>query len=364
MIFFQECNMKVYYINSMLEGCYNVRCLLPLVANGWDGDRTQMYSSSKSAESKTQAVLSSDIIVFHRPDTEDKLKMAKLLKAEGKKIVFDNDDTVKDDGGFKFNKKIDKERYNNGLKTLNENIDEFVKFADLVTCSTEFLAKEYRKLNENVVVLPNCVDPFYFSEPLKNDGDKVRIGIIGSNAITDDMELVMPIVEKYHNDPRVQIVLFSMPPKKQDKEVRELYETEYDFWESVNVEWQTFVPAEEYYDTINELKLDMVIIPRADNYFNRCKSNLKFLEMSMFEIPCIAQSFSTGDSPYEQDIEDKNYLLLANTLEEWYNQIEKLINDKDLREEIGKKAKKYVEEKYSIEKNKQKWSEAYKKLIN
>lgn len=354
--------MRVYFINSFLEGCYNVRCLLPLIANGWDGDRTQLHITHSKPEQKSQAVLASDVVVFHRPDDDGRLKMAKLLKQEGKKIVFDNDDTVKDDGGFKFNEFMNKERFEKGMKTMNENIDEFIKFSDLVTCSTEFLAEEYRKLNDNVVVLPNCVDPFYFPEPERNETDVVRIGMTGSVAITSDMELLKPIVEKYDKDPRVRLVLFSMPPQNQDKKTRELYKEEYKFWESVNVEWQPFVNAEDYYETLNDLKLDFVIIPRADNYFNRCKSNLKFLENSMLEIPSICQAFDTGDSPYQQNPADKDYLLLANKYDEWIEQIEKLINDKEYRRELGRKAKEYVEENYSIEKHAEKWKEAYKKL--
>jgi hypothetical protein len=122
-----------------------------------------------------------------------------------------------------------------------------------------------------------------------------------------------------------------MPPQNQDKKTRELYKEEYKFWESVNVEWQPFVNAEDYYETLNDLKLDFVIIPRADNYFNRCKSNLKFLENSMLEIPSICQAFDTGDSPYQQNPADKDYLLLANKYDEWIEQIEKLINDKEYR---------------------------------
>ena len=46
--------------------------------------------------------------------------------------------------------------------------------ADLVTCTTEFLKKEYEKINKNVVVLPNCVDPFYWPRTiLKNETDIV-----------------------------------------------------------------------------------------------------------------------------------------------------------------------------------------------
>jgi len=355
--------MKVYYVNSELQGCYNVRCLLPLQANAWDGDRTSFLTSSKTPEFRARGTANAEIVVFHRPQDKMRVELAKILQKNGKKIVFDNDDTVKDDGGFKFNEFMDKDRLEKGLKTLNEYTDEFLSFADLVTCSTEFLAEEYRKINPNVVVLPNCVDPFYFDKPLRNEGEKIRIGITGSVAITSDLEVLEPILAHYKDDPRVQLVLFSMPPQKNDIIMRELYKDEYDYWESMPIEWQPFVPAEDYYRTLNELRLDMVIIPRADNYFNRCKSNLKFLENSMLGIPTIAQSFPTGDSPYQQNPKDREYLLLAGNTEEFINQIEYLINNPEERIELGKKAYNYVKENYDITKNAHKWKEAYQTIL-
>jgi len=354
--------MKVFFVGSSLDGCYNVRCLFPLQANGWDGDRTTFIAYRMTPENKARAANASEIVVFHRPQREGKIELAKLLKEAGKKIVFDNDDTVKDDGGFKFNEFIDQERMKQGLKKLNDHTDEFIALADLVTCSTEFLANEYRKINPNVIVLPNYIDPFYFPEPLRNEDDVVRIGVTGSVGITSDVEVLTPIINHYKNDKRVKLVLFSLPPAKDDKITRELYSEEYKFWDSVDIEWQPFVPAEDYYETLNDLKLDMVIIPRANNYFNRCKSNLKFLENSMLEIPSICQAFTTGDSPYQQNPKDKDYLLLANTTEEWIEQIEKLITNKELRREIGKKAHDYVLENYDIHKNAYKWKDAYKTL--
>lgn len=356
--------MKVFYVTSDLEGCYNVRCLLPLQANGWDGDRTTFMANRMTPDNRAKAAQNADIVVFHRPESKNKLKLARILKGLGKKIVFDNDDTYKDDGGFKFNEYMNKERLEKGLETLNDGIDTFIKEADLVTCSTRFLEEEYKKINDNVIVLPNCIDPFYFPEPEHNETDIVRIGVTGSVGITSDMEILQPIVEHYHNDPRVKIVLFSMPKKGDDVVMRQLYHDEYKFWDSVNVEWHPFVYMEDYYEKLNDLKLDMVIIPRYNSLFNRCKSNLKFLENSMLEIPTIAQSFPTGDSPYQQNPEDQKYLLLAGTHEEWIAQIEKLINDKELRREMGKKAREYVIENYDIAKHAHKWKEAYQTLLD
>jgi glycosyltransferase involved in cell wall biosynthesis len=356
--------MKVYFINSNKEGCYNVRCLFPLQENGWDGDRTTFIPSRPTPENKARALMSSDIAVFHRPDTAESLVVARKLKEAGKKIVFDNDDTYQDYGGFKFTEFVNEEMVKKGLKTLNESLDTFAKEADLITCSTEFLKKEYEQINPNTIVLPNTVDPFYYPEPLRNDTDIVRIGITGSVGITADVEVLKPIIEHYQNDPRVRLVLLSLPPEGENEIYKKLYVNEYAFWNKVNIEWHSFVPYDQYYEYLNGLKLDFVIIPRADSYFNRCKSNLKFLENSMLEIPSVCQSFSTGDSPYEQNPSDKEYLLLATDTASWIEQIEKLINDKELRREMGKKAHEYVEREYSIEKHASKWKDAYSKLLD
>jgi glycosyltransferase involved in cell wall biosynthesis len=318
---------------------------------------------AKTPENKSIAAQNSDIVVFHRPEEPGKLELAKLLKQQGKKIVFDNDDTLKHDGGFRFNKYMDMKRVQKGMKKLNETIDEFIKEADLVTCSTQYLADEYSKINPNVIVIPNFIDPFYFPKPLRNKNGKVRIGITGSLALTDDIDLVEPIVRHYENNPDIEIVLFSLPPAHKDKYTRKLYQEEYKFWESIKVEWQPLVPMEEYYETLNNLKLDIMIIPRADNYFNRCKSNVKFLEASMFEIPVIAQGFPDGKSPYEIDPEDKENLVLVSDNTKWVEEIDKMIADKKGRKALGKKAKKYVEKKYSIDNNAHKWVEAYQTIL-
>ena len=360
-------NPRVYYINSGLQGCYFVRCLLPMMANGNDGDQTSINIDQKSNEDKSLAAQRADVVVFHRPEDETKLKLARLLKKIGKKIVFDNDDTFKDNGGYRFNEYMDKKRFEKGMVSMNETIDTFIREADMVTCSTEFLAEEYRKLNDNVVVLPNCVDPFYFDEPLKNEDGKVRIGIVGSLAVTADLEKCKPIIEHFKDREDVTIVLYSLPQAESDTITRELYSEEYKWLDTLkeykNVEWQPFTDFQVYYETLNGLKLDIAIIPRDDNYFNRCKSNLKFLEMSMLEIPTIAQGFEDGQSPYERDIEDREHMIIVKNDEDWIPEIEKLISDSEKRATMGKSAKEYVINKYSIGVNSFRWCDAYSTLF-
>lgn len=356
--------MRVYFIGSGLQGCYKVRCLNPLVANGWDGDQTSVNKDMKTPENKSLAAQAADVVVFHRPDEPDKLKLARLLKSIGKKVVFDNDDTFKQDSVVALNRFMNKKKYTTGLKKINECIDDFIKEADMVTCSTEYLAEEYRKLNNNVVVLPNCIDPFDFDEPLKNETSKVRIGVTGSIGVTDDLWVLEKFIPGLLNRDDVELVFFSLSPEKDRKLIKEVYTKEYKFLEKLlkakNVTWQPFVEMQDYYTTLNDLRLDIMLIPREDSYFNRCKSNLKFLEASMLEIPVIAQGFSDGKSPYQIDPDDARHMIIVEDNSKWLEEIDKLVKDKELREKMGKEAKEYVSKKYDVEKNAHKWEDAYK----
>lgn len=356
--------MRVYYVTSGNFGCYVVRCLLPLVANGWDGDHTSIKAFQQTPENKTKAAKASDIVVFHRPDDPKKLELARLLKKEGKIIVMDNDDTHKDMGGIILNEYFNKERVKKGLESINKILDAFAIEADLITCSTEYLAKEFRKLNSNVVVIPNYIDPFYFDEPLRNEGDKVRIGITGSIGMSNDLEALAPIFKHYEHDPRVQLVFFSLPKDPKDNPfIANAYKDEYAFLDSMNVEWHATVDMDKYYDKLNSLKLDIMVIPRTDSHFNRCKSNLKFLESSMFEIPCVAQGFTDGKSPYQVNPEDSKHMKVVINPEDWIPAIEELIENKELRREMGRKAREYVETHYAIDDHANEWTDAYGSLL-
>lgn len=350
--------MKVFYTNSSLETCYYVRCLVPMQAMGADGDKTSLRTPSLNNEQKAQAVLDADVVVFHRPNDERSYEIGKKLKSMGKKIVSDGDDTYKE---------LETKKFVNILAQVDGWVDKFnTEIADMVSASTEFLAEEYRKSNPNVVVLPNCVDPDVWpEEPQRNTGDKVRIGLVGSVTVNGDFESMLPALRELNKRDDVQLVMFALPRKTAETELaQKYYLDDYKFWEQFNVEWQPFVGRADYVDTLDDLKLDIMLIPRKDDYFNRCKSNLKFLEASMLEIPCIAQSFSDGKSPYEINPDDAKHMVLIKDNSKWLEEIDKLVKDKELRLNMGKAAKSYVLENYDINKHINKWTKAYQSLLS
>lgn len=341
--------INAYFIANFADGCYYYRCYLPLLHNGWDGSYISMRSGLKSSEQQAREVMKQQVVVFHRPSDVKKLELAKMLKSQGIKIVFDNDDTYKELG--------DNMNFKDVLAPQNAILEEFMGIADLCTTTTDFLAEEYRRKNRNVIVLPNFIDPDDWETPKRNKGDKVRIGLVGSVTHNSDYAEIKPLLEKLSKDNRVQLVIMGM--RNVPEEFKQKMQDEIDFWESLNVEWVESVRNYKYQEALNDCRLDVMLIPRLDNYFNRCKSNCKFLEASMLEIPVIGQSFPDGLSPYDNN----PVVRTASSLSEWETEVERLITDKELRRKLGKDAKKYVLKNYNIKDKYKLWEEAYKSIL-
>jgi glycosyltransferase involved in cell wall biosynthesis len=354
--------MNVFGIHSGYDGCCYVRLHLPFATNGWDQDKPHRREDKISISGVRQRLMEADVVVFHRAEEQEYHTLAKMLKKDGKKIVMDNDDTfILQDHHPLANFTPDGKKIDH-LKRRQDNINSFVKLCDLVTVSTPKLRDEYLKYNDNVVVLPNCVEPLDWDEPLRNEGKKVRIGMVGSVACEYDYLHIKPLLKKLGEREDVTLVLFGLGDLKHRKEnplVTKVFSEEYEFWDSVNIEQFPWVHNYDYQDTLNETRLDIMLIPRKDNYFNRCKSNVKFLEASMLEIPVVAQSFDEG--PYEEIEHGKTGFLIRDN-NDWEPTIERLIKDKKLRRQVGKNAKAYTLKYYDINDNAYKWKRAYEQL--
>jgi glycosyltransferase involved in cell wall biosynthesis len=365
--------MKVFMMDGPLMGCNYVRLLLPMWANGWDGNYVGLNSPTKTVDMCAKSIEEADVVVFHRPENHLWHKVALECKRAGKKIVFDNDDTFKLDTYHPFYA-ISGKKFKKNVKMKNDLIYNFIHNSDLVTTTTDFLAEEYKSHNDNVLVLPNCVNPMDWGEPERNEGDVIRIGLTGSVSYAHDFEVIGKLIQELGKRDDVKIILFGQNSigKAQNKLLtkderaleRRILKKELAFWGGIkNIEHFPWCPMHEYFDTLNETKMDLMLIPRRDNNFNKAKSNVKYLEASMLEIPCIMSKFKDGNSPYEKDIDGENGILVKNTLAEWRDAVNKLIDDKKLRRKMGKIAKKYVLKNYDINKRGKEWLNAYKKLI-
>lgn len=352
--------MKVYYVAAGYDSCYYVRCLLPLRANGWNGDIYSLHTPRVPWEKAFHQAMEADIIVMQRPMWPDRLQAVKYFKQMNKVVVFDNDDTYTPKAGVpELMTKFQETAVDKKLDYFDTILKEAASISDLVCVTTPTLAKEYEEVNKNVVVLPNMVDPFDWpEEPQRNEDKKIRVGLVGS-VINADYTIIENLLKKISEDDRYQLVVMGLPPdnEKYKWSRNNVFKKPIKFWNSLDVEWHPFVAIQDYINTVDDLKLDIMLIPRIDNHFNRCKSDVKFLESSMLEIPVIASRFEDG----EYNKHDGN-LLLAWDEDEWFEHLEKLTNKRS-RRMLGRKARKYVTEKYDINKTAHLWEKEFKKLI-
>jgi glycosyltransferase involved in cell wall biosynthesis len=113
---------------------------------------------------------------------------------------------------------------------------------------------------------------------------------------------------------------------------------------------------EPYSNTIGKYisLFDIGIAPLTFCQFNRGKSRAKILEYSLCGVPSIA----TDIEPYNRDAEnDPTILVKDNDPYEWFRQLERLVLDRGLREDLGRRSREYVLANYSIKDQASKWAD-------
>ena len=84
---------------------------------------------------------------------------------------------------------------------IHEKIVANLKEADWVTTTTTFFADEIKKINKNVLILPNAINP---DEPQFNQPtlpcDRIRVGWLGGSSHLNDLNLLSGFVEKIGTD--------------------------------------------------------------------------------------------------------------------------------------------------------------------
>lgn len=351
--------MRILYLPGEYPFCYYYRGYLPGVYSN------QMVVSDfmvlkKAADSQVviEQAKKADVIVFQRPKDARTLDLALTLKKHGKKVIFENDDSYNLDK-TDFADKLENEKQREVAQYFDKYTREFLKIADGAIASTPILGKEFAEINPKVKVLKNCIDPLDEYRCKPNTTGKFRVGFIGSVTTNDDYIHIKDQIKQL--DERGDVTIVVMGVKYKDGSFNKFMAPDHEFWGSINnVEWHPYVPTTDYMVTVAGLALDLAIIPRKENYFNQCKSNVKFLEMSLLHIPVIAQGFSDGTSPYQGV--DSEHLTVVTDNSQWYNKIIEIKENYPKFKKLAEEAHDYVLKDYNIKTYAQEWTKAIEEL--
>jgi len=275
-----------------------------------------------------------DLLVMQRPAGPTGLIYWNGWKrAGGTKLVYECDDDLL---------RVDP----SGLPHLHSDdartvIKKMVRLADLVTVSTPALAEAWSGLNGNIVVLPNYVNAelLQLERPRR---DRLTVGWSGGTSHLVDWSAHHEAIGQGMAGADADLHFVGQDYSPMTPGVR----TRFTQWEP-NV-W-------DYYKSID---FDIGVIPLARTDFTASKSHIKALEYAALGIPVVA----SDEPPYREFVIDGVTGFLVRTADEWRSRLRELINDADLRADMGAKAAAHAAQ-YTIQQHWPEWSGAYERVI-
>lgn len=363
--------MNIAYFTSESGGCTYYRAILPLnMLHEKQLAQVMRLPQGEAKERVAHAIAHADVLVYLRMIANEKMvSIMDELKADGKLTVIDYDDNVFEVTATPFSPHyadygtqevetisggkmvqvwkngengFDIERNKERLRL----IEEALRQASLVTTTTEYLAAVLRKYNENVAVLPNCVDLGRWRRAPVAPEDRVKMFWAGGSSHYEDWVLLREVLmEVLGRFPRLHLVLMGI---KFDHIVKDLPVGQVEFhpWED-NLSYPLRVSL---------INPDFCIIPLADNEFNRSKSPIKFVEQGALSVPCVMSEVG----PYKTVYNGKNAILVRqNDPQAWVDAISFMVKNPLERRIIGSAAHQYVLENCDIAKQCRLWVDAY-----
>lgn len=259
---------------------------------------------------------------------------AKLLR---KKIIYDFDDAIW---------LRDVSEANSFLSWLkrSKKTSKIISYSHCVIAGNAYLAAYAQKFNNNVVIIPTTIDNnYHITEEKKEDKNVITIGWTGSVTTNKHLEMIIPVFKKIklRYGKMVEFLMISNSPIKNNE---------------IDIKYISWNKDSEIDDL---LQFDIGIMPLPNDEWAKGKCGFKGLQYMALEVPTIMSPVGVNT----EIIQDRVNGFLADSEEEWIEKLSALIESKELRAKIGKAGRKTIEEKYSVEANKNKYLEVFQSVL-
>lgn len=278
-------------------------------------------------------------VIYRTPWTKEMEDFVKLAKENNKVVFYDIDDLVFDlkyTTSIKELSKLNKEErklYDDGVVRYGKMLD----CCDYSITTTKVIAEEMKKHVKDVCIDKNIasLDMQLFSDKaiaeVKKDENKIVIGYAsGSVTHNADFKMISPAIKKILNNYENVYFNFIGAIKIPDDYKK--------YGDRIII--SPFVPFKQLPAVLR--KLDINLAPLEDTFFNSAKSSIKWMEAALVKVPTIASNVGN----FHDSITDGVDGLLCKE-NEWYEKLEKLVLDKNLREQIGENAYNTVYSSYT-----------------
>lgn len=234
-------------------------------------------------------------------------------------------------------------------------VERLIGHADLVTVSTPVLASVYRPYNNCIRVIRNAIDPsWYPARPKENTlpGDP-RLVYYGSPSRVHEYQVCREAVDetrrRFQKSRRIWLGATGAPAVLGSLD---------DTLACVDEGLPYVKRVHDFGAALVVAQPDIGLAPLTDEEFDRCRSELHWLEYSMAGAATVA-SRTMGGGPYDV-IRPGVDGLLVRSKADWREALMQLAASRDLRQELAGRARERVLAEYNVETRADEWADAYR----
>lgn len=291
---------------------------------------------------KTMDIDWADVIVLCRNIEPGQAWFQHVLKQK-KPYIYDIDDNFFDIPGDSF-----EARYYRASERIN-TFTQYLQYASLVRVYSEPLRLRVQEINNRVIKVVPPLD-FRHIRPRRNSGDTIKIVYATSRTHDELFSIFLPALEKLlkSHHTKIHVYFLGFTPATLQKHPRV---------HSIPMIWD--YPA--YLRNFSSAGYDIGLAPLLDDVFHRSKTNNKFREYGACQIAGIYSNVDVYTSCVRHN---ETGLLVSNTVNDWYDAMTLLIENKELRRKIQLAAYEFVRNNFSQEEFTETWAVQIKGVLN
>jgi glycosyltransferase involved in cell wall biosynthesis len=227
------------------------------------------------------------------------------------------------------------------------------KICDYVTTPSSYLANFITYYNGNCVIIPDATEDIYL-DYVKRHIPKEEVILVWQgyafNLIC--IKSIFPVLSRLAKRYKIALHIITDTADPSFRAILPKIRRMREEFNIVCKHWSLETRAEDL------LEGDIGVSPLIENDWTRCKSNNKIASYMAMAIPTVG----TPIPSYKETIKSGVNGFLASTEEDWYNHLEKLIINHNLRNEIGQKGRETVLSSFTLEKIGNRWLSFFKEI--
>jgi len=359
--------LRILFLPQDNKGCGFYRMMVP--AN--EIKRQNLADIQLNFGWNWQMVEWAHLIVIQRNSDIKAFEAIDQAHSLGKKIIYEIDDYLQ--GISPWNPAYD------FWSPMGPHLGRALKImqkCDAMQVSTPRLRNEYSLWNPVIEALPNYLDKQIWDTPAwtathwdnyykKKNSGIIRIGWAGAGSHYHDLQLIEEVITKIcQKYPQVHFCMMGyFGESNQGKNLFQNMASNTSVCSHCKQAGQLEkIPGIDllYYPSkLKECAFDMAVAPLIETGFNQGKSDLKIKEYAALGVPVIA----TNMTPYKESVKEGYTGFLASTGKEWFDALELLIKDEELRKRMGKNNHDWYEQN-TIDKHIGEWLQFYYRVVS